>query len=231
MPWLNVKGSIWICDSISGTRWKFCTKWQLFCYIHSNCVLSTTIWRKNALAQWKRVGLNFLNFSLEPGGNSEQNGNVKIFFYINSNVYLLRPFEEKNPVALWRRPGRIEFSISLLEPGGNSVLNGNVQLFCYIYSNCVFSTTIWRTKCFSPVETGWIEFFEFSLEPGGNSEQNGNVKIFFYINSIVYLLRPFEEKNPLALWRRPCRIEFSISFLEPGGNSVQCNVQLFCYIN
>ena len=29
-----------------------------YLYINSNCVFSKTIWRKNAVAQWRRVGLN-----------------------------------------------------------------------------------------------------------------------------------------------------------------------------
>ena len=48
----------------------------------------------------------FATSFMEPGGNSEQSGNVKIFFFINSNcLYFPRPFEEENPVALWRRVG------------------------------------------------------------------------------------------------------------------------------
>ena len=43
--------------------------------------------------------------SLEPGRNSEQNGNVQIFSTSTQISYFLRPFEEKNPVVQRRRIG------------------------------------------------------------------------------------------------------------------------------
>ena len=53
--------------------------------------------------------------SLEPGGNSEPNGNVQIFFYINSNCIFPKPFKKKGSSPMEK--GRIEFSITHLEQG------------------------------------------------------------------------------------------------------------------
>ena len=60
--------------------------------------------KKNTVAQWKRVGLNFRLNLLNQGGNSEPNGNVKIFFYINSNCVFSKT-SWKNTVAQWKRVG------------------------------------------------------------------------------------------------------------------------------
>ena len=46
-----------------------------------------------------------------------------------------------------------------------------------------------------------MEFSISFLEMGGNSEQNANVQIFSTLTQIR-ILRPFEEKNHVAQWRR-----------------------------
>ena len=45
----------------------------------------TFFWKKNPVAQWKICQIGFAISFLEPGGNSEQSGDVQTFVYINSN--------------------------------------------------------------------------------------------------------------------------------------------------
>ena len=41
--------------------------------------------KKKCRRPMEKGRIEFFILFLEPGGNSEQNGNVKIFFYVNSN--------------------------------------------------------------------------------------------------------------------------------------------------
>ena len=66
--------------------------------------------------------------SLEPGGNSEPNGNVQIFFLHKLKLRIFQDHLKKRCSPLEK--GQIEFSITSMEPGGNSEPNGNVQIFC-----------------------------------------------------------------------------------------------------
>ena len=72
--------------------------------------------------------IEFSITSLEPGGNSEPNGNVQIFFYINTICVFSKTIWRKNSRSEMKK-GRITFSISFLEPGENSVQIVPVQLF------------------------------------------------------------------------------------------------------
>ena len=63
---------------------------------------------------------------LEPGRNSEQNGNVQLFFIIHSNcVFSKTIWRNKSRSSMEK--GRIEFSMS----SWNSEQNYNVQIFLY----------------------------------------------------------------------------------------------------
>ena len=126
------------------------------------------------LSQKGKGRIEFSITSMEPGGNSEQNGIIKIFFYITQIEYFTRPFE-KSLISM--ENCRIGFSITFLEPGGNSEPNGNVQIFFYINSNCVFSKTTWKKRC-SPMEKGRIEFSKTSLEPREIRNQMAMFKYF-----------------------------------------------------
>ena len=82
---------------------------QLFCYINSNCVLSSFEEKKNAVVQWRMGRIEFSITSLEPVGYSEPNGNVQIFFYRKSNFPT--PIE-KTSVAQWEGSDWISDDIS-----------------------------------------------------------------------------------------------------------------------
>ena len=78
------------------------------------------------------------------------------------------------------------------------------------------------------MEKGRIEITIIS-GTGGNSEQNGNMQIFFYINNWVFSKTIWRKKRcSLMAKGHKKNKKTSMSFLEPGGTSVQNdNVQLF----
>ena len=96
--------------------------------------------------------IEFSITSLEPGGNSEPNGNVQIFFYINTICVFSKTIWRKNSRSEMKK-GRITFSISFLEPGENSVQNVPVQLFLL---HIILKLRIFQDhlkKRYSPMET------------------------------------------------------------------------------
>ena len=99
-----------MCDIISETGEKFWKKWQhsMFNYFATSNQIAYFLRpfeEKKRCSPMDKGWIEFSIKSLEPGRNSEQNGNVQIFSTSTQISYFLRPFEEKNPVVQRRRIG------------------------------------------------------------------------------------------------------------------------------